>query len=714
MAFAEIAALPNVPGRGDVEQTLLWCRSVFHLALLGDNPAKLKEASAFMDTLPNEVAPSPEWLKTQAAYALLSKDTSKAMEMLSALPEKDGESLWLWAQAYLKQDNIPKAVDVLQQASETLEPRHQKTLGDIAFAAGDYARAVEEYTKAHAFAPLQAEMDLAIANTWLHANRPEKALEQLSAWENNPPDENMASKAWALIAHAQLALELFPEAAFTLEKLKTNTSLFAEPMAKLFVATGNPQKAAALLAEEVKKRPEDLQLAKQYGQALLLDNKPAEAESFIRQLLKKNPENASAQLLGATVFQQLGLWDAALAMSEKALLLETHNAEAKLQWAAIQQKRGQFSTAQNFLEKAAEESPDTAAFQVALGALFLETKQLPKAKKAYTQALLKQPDNLEALVGLGHMAMTEKNTAELKKHVEKILAISPRSPEGAWLFAHLLWTEGKKEEATEKLEWALKKDSRNLDFWLSKAQMALEDKHLISADEALTRARHLSPSSSVVNHLSGLLSEMQEDFNKAQNYFQKAAEADKPNPLYALAQSRALMALHRPQEAAALLGRLMAQHPNNIDAPLLLGRYYQQRYRFKTALPLFEKALALSPNNVDALRGAADCLLELTQWSQAIAMLQRLLLQTPEDAGVMEKLGRASFDAGHYAQAIRWYQKSLQKEPDNPPALLNLGWALKELGRRQDAILAFKNYLQLEPLAPNRKMLEDEIRFLRQ
>jgi tetratricopeptide (TPR) repeat protein len=713
-ALRKISAVSDLLSRGDAEQALLWCRSTFSLALVENKPEGLKSALDFMARLPKDTPSSVELLKTQAAYALLTENATQAIEILTDLPEKDGERAWLLAQAYIKQGNTSKAVDLLQDDSEMFEPRRQKTLGDIASSKGEHARAIEAYTKAHAHPPWQAEMDLAIAKSWLNANRPEKTLAQLSAWENSPPDEGLAPYAWGLIAHAQLELELYPEAALTLEKLKNSTSPFAEPMARLFVATGDPKKAAALLAEEVKNRPEDLSLAQQYSHALLLGSQPAEAENFARKLLQNNPENVAFWLFGSAVFQKLGQLGSALAMTEKALSMQPQSVNAKLQWAAIQQRLGQFSTAQSFLEKATAESPEAAALWVALGALFHETHQLPKAKAAYAQALLKQPSSLEALTGLGRIALTEENMDELGQHVEKIEALNPRSAEGAWLGAHLLWSEGKKQEATEKLDWALRRDSSHLDFWLSKAKMAMEDRHTSRADEALTRARQLSPSLAIVNYWSGLLAEMQEDFNKAHSYFQKATETDKQNPVYPLAQSRAQLSLHRSQEAAALLSLTIAQYPANAEAPLLLARYYQQRYRCKTALPLFEKSLAIEPNNVDALHGAANCLLELTHWSRATAMLQRLLKQIPEDAGVMEKLGRASFEAGRYAQAVPWYQKALQKEPDNPPVLLNLGWAFKELGRKQDAIQAFKNYLQLEPLAPNKKMLEDEIRFLRQ
>jgi len=705
----EMSALPQVLGRGSVEQALLWCRSVFSLALLGDKPTGLNEALAFMEKLPEDTPHSQEFLKTKAAYALLLKDTASAVEMLTALPEKDGESVWLLAQASLKQNNIPKAVEVLGQEFESFEPRLQKTLGDIAFSMGEYAWAAKEYTKARAHPLLQAEMDLAIADAWLKAHMPEKALEQLSVGS-----ERMDAKVWVLLAHAQLELELYPEAAATLEKLKPHSHLFAEPMARLFVATGDPKKAAALLGEEVRRRPEDLLLANQYVQALLLSSQAAEAENFARRLLQQSPENVSAWLLSATVFQRLGQLESVVPLLEKAFSMEPQNVEVKLQWAALQQKLGKLSEAQSFLEKATAQSPEAAALWVALGALFQETHRLSKAKAAYAQALLKQPRQLEALIGLGRIALTEEDIPQLEAYVEKIKAINPRSPEGAWLEAHLLRAEGKKQEAAEKLEWALRREGNHVEFWLSKARMAMEDKQLGSADEALARARLLNPSLSVVNHLSGLLSEMQGDFNKAQSYFQKAAEADKQNPLHLLAQSRALLSAKRPQEAAALLNRVITQHPSNVQAPLLLGRYYQERYRFKTALPLFEKALAIEPSHVEALRGAADCLLELTQWSQATAMLQRLLKQTPEDVSVIEKLGRAAFEAGHYAQALRWYQKSLEKEPDNAPVLLNLGWVFKELGRKQEAISAFKNYLQLEPLSPSRRMIEEEIGFLRQ
>ncbi|MCL2313850.1 MAG: tetratricopeptide repeat protein [Proteobacteria bacterium] len=726
-ALRETASHPEVLSQGSLEQALLWCRSVFSLALFENKPEGLGEALAFMSKLPPHTPTTTELLKTQAVYALLSntpEDTSQAIQTLTALPQKDGESTWLLAWAYFKQDNIPKAAQLLGEDSKIFEPRRQKILGDMALAMKKPMSAIGHYKKAYAHPPLQAEMDLAIAKAWFEANRPKEALAQLSSWENAPAQASatMAQNAWELIARAQLELELYVEAALTLEKLKTDNSLYAELMAELWVATKEPQKAVALLEEEMKKKPENLRLAKPYVQALLLSGKHAETENFAKQLLKKNPENVSTRLFAATVFQQLGQLEFASAMVEKTLSLEPQNIEAKRLWATLHQRLRQYSTAQNFLEKATAEfsngaTPNeegAATLWAALGALFEETHNLPKAKTAYAQALLKQPNKIEALTGLGRMALAEGNAAELLQYAEKIQSINPRSPEGAWLGAHLLWAEGKKEEALEKLEWALRKNSNQVDFWLSKAQMALEDKRLSNANEALEHARQLNPSLTAVNHLSGLTYEAQGDFNKAQTYFQKASETDKQNPIYLLAQSRVLMSSRRFQEAAALLGRIIKEYPANVEAPLLLGRYYQERYRFKIALPLFEKALDIEPNNLEALRGAADCLLELTRWSQATAMLQRLLTQTPADVQVAIRLGRASFEAGHYTQAVHWYQKSLEQIPNNPSVLLNLGWAFKELGRKQDAIWAFKNYLQLDSMEPNKKMLEDEIGFLSQ
>ncbi|MCL2626282.1 MAG: tetratricopeptide repeat protein [Cystobacterineae bacterium] len=724
-ALSEISARPDTLSQGNLEQALLWCRSVFSLALLGDKPAGLEEALSFMSQLPPKATHASELPKTKAAYALLSKTPEardQAIEILTALPQKDGESTWLLAWAYFKQDKFQKAVQLLEADSKIFEPRRQKALGDMALAMGEPISAIAHYKKAHAHPLSQAEMDVAIAKAWLEANRPRETLEQLKAWAKAPAEASLAKNAWALTAHAQLELGLYAEAALTLEKLKTDNPLYAELMAKLFVAKKEPQKAAALLKEELEKNPDELRLAKPYVQALLLDGKPLKAENFARQLLQENPENVRVRLFCATVFQQLGQMESALLMVEKALSMEPQNVDAKLQWAAIQQKWGQFSTAQNFLEQAIAEFSKTAptggaeaaALWTALGGVLEQTLNLPKAKEAYAQALLKQPHQLEALTGLGRMALNEGNMTELWQYVEKIQALNPRSPEGVWLWANLLWAEAKKEEALEKLEWALSKDSSQVDFWLSKAQMTLEDKRLNSADEALAHARQLNPSLTTVNHLSGLLFEAQGDFNKAQVYFQKAAETDRKNPSHLLAQSRVLMSARHFQEAAEILGRVMAEYPTNTEAPLLLGRYYQERYRFKTALPLFEKALAIEPNNTEALRGTADCLLELTRWEQATAMLQRLLKQTPEDVQVVIRLGRASFESGHYAQAIQWYQKSLEQLPDNPSVLLNLGWAFKELGRNQDAIWAFQNYLKLESWEPNKKMLEDEIGFLSQ
>ena len=97
-------------------------------------------------------------------------------------------------------------------------------------------------------------------------------------------------------------------------------------------------------------------------------------------------------------------------------------------------------------------------------------------------------------------------------------------------------------------------------------------------------------------------------FSKEKNYleaeaaFKKALELS-PNPIMvklALAQfyfNQPQKHGRKPEEAKRLAEEILKENPNHVDALLLLGRYYQENYKYEEAYNHLKKAQTLEPQN---------------------------------------------------------------------------------------------------------------------
>jgi protein O-GlcNAc transferase len=188
---------------------------------------------------------------------------------------------------------------------------------------------------------------------------------------------------------------------------------------------------------------------------------------------------------------------------------------------------------------------------------------------------------------------------------------------------------------------------------------------------ALAKALPLSaqhPESIDILHFLGTVHAQMENFEEAENCFQKVVRA---NPQFAEAHNF---------------------HGNTLQS---LGQN-------EKAIAAYETAIQIEPDYADAYYNLAIALQALGHYEEAIRNYTKTTQLQPDHADAYNNLGNTYQDLGRHAEAITFYQNALKIEPPTVVEIhVNLGNSFADLGRRDEAIAQYSKALEIDPLHAN-------------
>jgi predicted O-linked N-acetylglucosamine transferase (SPINDLY family) len=158
-----------------------------------------------------------------------------------------------------------------------------------------------------------------------------------------------------------------------------------------------------------------------------------------------------------------------------------------------------------------------------------------------------------------------------------------------------------------------------------------------------------------------------------------------------LAQTR------RPQEAAELLGRVVAALPDSADAHTNHGNVLRALNRHHEALACYERSLALKPDSAEAHYNRALALNDLGQHDRALESYQRALALKPDHAAAWNNRGGLLHKLARHEEALASIDRAIALQPRLAAAHSNRGITLHLLGRLEEALASYDHALALRP-----------------
>lgn len=408
-------------------------------------------------------------------------------------------------------------------------------------------------------------------------------------------------------------------------------------VAQSFAMQGKFPEAHAALQEALAAKsdfaPALLGLARLKGNQ---DDRPG-AHAIIDGILAKTPQNTTAQLFKGDLLRADGKLDEAVASYEKGIAI---NPRAVLAHAAVitihlQQGKPELAAKQlAAMEKAEPTSPLTYYMQ-ALTAF--ERRDYAAARAASQNHLKLQPENPQGLQLAGQIAYVSQSDVQAQELLRKALSKAPELDRARQTLVQSYLRSGQPAKAIEALQPVLSTPQTH-PSWLT---------------------------------MAGNVYLQAGDVRRAQEFFQRAAEADPDNKQAQTALAMARLQGGQTTEAMADLSRIAAEDTDiNADMALIAANIRMQQY--DKAIKAIDQMEKKQPGNplVHNLRGGT--LLGKGDRAGARASFEKALTVNPGFFPAANALANLDLQDRKPGDARKRYESVIAKDPKNLQALLAL------------------------------------------
>ena len=573
-----------------------------------------------------------------------------------ALELEPGSALILerLAEIYAKSQHIRDAVIEAQEALKIdpdnvdahrlLARIYVRTLGDMS--AGEVQQ--ENLTKAVAQfqAILKVEPNDTYSLLWLarlyrfqnQHEEAEKVLRRILAHDaDNGPALEQLSQLLIDQGQSQEAIELLTHAASD-----TASPDLYDLLGDAYSQAKDYPKAEQAYRQAVAGDPDDPGHRHGLAQALLSQDKYADALEQFNKLSELEPGTSENFLRAAQLYRRLGKFDQAEASLARAKQLAPGSLEILYNEALLYEDEGHFDDAVKVLTDAiagiksqtgGDGNPSALAILYEqLGHAYRAQRNFPAALAAFQELGKLNPDAQKRARMLEIDTYRDNHDidsaiAEAKKALDE----SPQSPEMTVTLAMLYGEKGDTVAARQLLQGLLKGNDADQEIYLDIAQVESRGKKYADAEQSAQKAEQMAhdvAGRESAWYMLGAIYERQKKFDEAEQEFRKVLDVN-PNNAAVLNYYGYMLADRgvRVDEAAALIQRALKQEPNNGAYLDSLGWAYYKQNKLVEAEEYLRKAIDREGNDPTILSHLADVYVKLGQNERAAELFERSLAE---------------------------------------------------------------------------------------
>lgn len=439
-------------------------------------------------------------------------------------------------------------------------------------------------------------------------------------------------------------------------------------LAETWLTEGDGDKAAAVMADYRKNRPDSPQLRRETGIILLRAGRYAEAEQEfarlsrkdrtpyvrycrarallglhrtdeateeLRQAVREDPEFTEAWSELARVYETGGHPASAAAAYEKLLELDPADQDTWLHLIRLELGAGHTAKALEL----AHNGPGNYGFILAAATLFLDAKAYDAAQDVL-DSIRQEPDVPEEIFFYLAAAAYEKKKSDSPAALEALARITPESRfyDRALRFRiQILFETGDRKAALRTAETAVETFPQDKDFRLMQAQLLMQA----------------------------------QSWDKALAALDKADEVWPDDPELRFTRGTALDGLGLKEQAFAVMEALITAHPEYYRALNYVGYSLAEQGRdLERAIELLRRADSLSPDTAYIMDSLAWAQYRSGDIKAAWRTIRETVrLSDSDEADIWDHYGDIAFAAGNRKQARRGWNKALTLNPEDPAAL---------------------------------------------
>ncbi len=218
------------------------------------------------------------------------------------------------------------------------------------------------------------------------------------------------------------------------------------------------------------------------------------------------------------------------------------------------------------------------------------------------------------------------------------------------------------------------------------------------AEQCFKKAHELSSNLSLPLLALGILYHKKKKFLEARKYLEKALALN-PENANAMLELGWFYQEHRQDvsKAEELYLKAIEYEPYLAEAWFRLGYLYMVNERFEEAEKAWLKAVALEPENRTSLKNLACTYFLLRRFEEVENLCQKSLALDDQDAETWFILGSALARLDRFEEAEAAFRKALALDDQDAETWTKLGTALTRLARLEEAEVAYRKALSIDP-----------------
>ncbi len=735
MRQAMLLAIPE--GKGDEELYRLTSEYARLLAAAGRQGEALRILAELKKQRPDRATAFNQSGKIHAAKRRLKEARAEFIQGKKA----DSRDIESYRNLSELERRAKKEDQALRHLKEALEKNPDSAaahaaMGDFYFRRGDYARAMQYYSRASQLEPGNPEYLAKMARTAGRQGDPAKAVSLwqrvLQADKDNVEahtalarDAAKRGEAEKALGHYRAALErdsknqklrdeydayYRSQKKITEEKLAKRQKRFSEEPAggeessdldTLPTGIGRQAETDFLTAEPVGRNRPGLHANDSLADGMTKHSKANSKSAGQDETNDSASDNArrvaAAAQAGRTAFENK---DYALALEHfrEAARLDPQDAQYSYFQARAYEKLGNHTEAERLYEEALRKAPRDARLQYQAGRYFYQRQQFARAEKAFAEAAVHDPGMGAAHYGAALAAEKQGRDTVAEEGYRKALSINPQMPEARFNLALLLKKKNNHAEALAELEALSKITPTDPQVAFQRGEILQRTGKTSEAIEAYEKAIAAKNDFYEARFNLALLLSKTGNHSKARQIIQPVLDKnpDDAEALYTL--GRIEQAEGKNDRAVQLYARATEKNPRLTQAWLNGGVLLAQQEDYAMAELYLRKAKSLESNSFAVMLNLANLHLRQKKYQDAEKEFFDLLKQYPTSVEARTGYARSLEENGQFEKAAIEYRKVLKAEPKNVGVLERLAFlTYRHLKDNEAAARLFRRLLELQP-----------------
>jgi len=564
---------------------------------------------------------------------------------------------------------------------------------------GDYKAALIQLKNAAAKSPDDAEARLQLGMLYLETGDAVSADKELR-------------KAASLGMKGERTLPLLGRAlraqGKSKELLEEITPALAQNSAPLLALRGDALLDQNKPAEAQQAYTQALQLQPANGAALiglarhaLAEKDTAQAERYAAEAVTKDPQNPETWLFKGSMLRGADKPDEALAAFDKAIALKPSERTAYIEKAYIEISQGKFDAARADIAAARKNAPESLLVTYVQALLDYSQGKHAQALESLQKVLKGAPEHMPSILLAGAVELNLGSNRQAEQHLRKYLESHPENVYARKLLAQTLLNNAQPADAAATLAPALKEASDDPQLLALAGQSYMQVRNFDKATAYFEKASALAPKVAAIHTSLGLSRLGQGEQAKAIQDLEQGAALDPKSAAGGMALIQAELSMKHYDKALAAAQALAKHQPDNPQVHTALGGVYLAKAEPAKARASFEKALELDPTWFPAVGNLAQLDLNEKKLDAAKGRFNTLLQKDPKHIGAMSALADIAMSEDKPNDATKWLEKASNDNPEAVAPAIRLASHYLRIKQNQKALTLARKFNAANPNHPD-------------